>query len=74
MPYFAAVFLVPAAFAAAAVTAILRMRTLAVVALIPAFIGLYNIYKVSDQIREGQRQAERAVQQMEDLQRRFKNY
>lgn len=60
MPYFAAVFLVPATFAAAAVTAILRMRTLAVIALIPAFIGLYGIYTVSKEIRASQAAAEKA--------------
>jgi len=59
MPYFAAVFLVPAAFAAAAVTAILRMRTLAVVALIPTFIGLYGIYEVNKELRNTQAAAEK---------------
>lgn len=89
MPYFAAVFLVPAAFAAAAVTAILRMRTLAVIALIPAFIGLYGIYQTSKEIREAQVAAEksalqlqieaakaqsRAREQMEQLRQQFRNY
>lgn len=60
MPYFAAVFLVPATFAAAAVTAILRMRVLAVIALIPAFVGLYGIYTVSKEIRDTQAAAEKA--------------
>lgn len=65
MPYFAAVFLVPATFAAAAVTAILRMRTLAVIALIPAFIGLYGIYTVSKEIRANQAAAEKASARMQ---------
>lgn len=75
MPYFAAVFLVPAAFAASAVTAILRMRTLAVIAAIPACVGLYGIYKTSNELRENQanleRQQGKLLQEAEAAQRRF---
>lgn len=89
MPYFAAVFLVPAAFAAAAVTAILRMHALAAIALIPAFVGVLGIYQTSKQIREAQVAIEksalemqieaakaqsRAREQMEQLQKQFRNY
>ncbi len=64
MPYFAAAFLVPAAFAAAAVTAILRMRTLAIIAAILASIGLYEIYQTSKELREIQKNAERSQSQL----------
>lgn len=64
MPYFAAVFLVPATFAAAAVTAILRMRTLALIATIPAFIGLYGIYQTSKELHEMSTAAARSQSQL----------
>ncbi len=85
MPYFATVFIVPAAFSAAAITAILRLRSIALVAALMASFGLYNIYQTSkeiraagehaqEQYRNAQREAERIQKNMERELEKYRGY
>ena len=85
LPYFAIVFLVPATFAAAGITALLRLRSVAIVAALMASFELYNIYQISKEIRaagthaesqyrDAVREAERINKQLDREMQKYRGY